>query len=53
MTNNPRKIVGLEGYGLKIIERVPLEVEPNVYNEEYLKVKAEKLGHLICLKYKG
>lgn len=53
ITNNPRKIVGLEGYGLKVVERVPIEVEPNAYNEGYLKAKAEKLGHLICLRYKG
>lgn len=45
MTNNPRKIVGLEGYGLKVIERVPLEIEPNPSNYNYLKVKKEKLGH--------
>lgn len=45
LTNNPRKIVGLEGYGLKVIERVPLEVEPNPENYNYLKTKKEKLGH--------
>lgn len=45
LTNNPRKIVGLEGYGLKVIERVPLEVEPNPQNYRYLKTKKEKLGH--------
>lgn len=45
LTNNPRKIVGLEGYGLKVIERVPLEVEPNPSNYNYLKTKKEKLGH--------
>jgi 3,4-dihydroxy 2-butanone 4-phosphate synthase/GTP cyclohydrolase II len=45
LTNNPRKIVGLEGYGLRIIERVPLEVEPNPSNYNYLKTKKEKLGH--------
>jgi len=45
LTNNPRKIVGLEGYGLKIIERVPLEIEPNPLNYNYLKTKKEKLGH--------
>ena len=45
LTNNPRKIVGLEGYGLKVVERVPLEVEPNPSNYNYLKVKKEKLGH--------
>ncbi|MCX5702716.1 MAG: bifunctional 3,4-dihydroxy-2-butanone-4-phosphate synthase/GTP cyclohydrolase II [Candidatus Omnitrophica bacterium] len=45
LTNNPRKIVGLEGYGLKVIERLPLEIEPNPSNYSYLKTKKEKLGH--------
>lgn len=45
LTNNPRKIVGLEGYCLKVIERVPLEIEPNPINYNYLKTKKEKLGH--------
>ncbi len=45
LTNNPRKIVGLEGYGLKVVERLPLEVEPNPSNYNYLKTKKEKLGH--------
>jgi len=45
LTNNPRKIVGLEGYGLKVVERVPLEIEPNPLNYNYLKTKKEKLGH--------
>jgi len=45
LTNNPRKIVGLEGYGLKVTERVPLETEPNPLNYKYLKTKKEKLGH--------
>src|SRR3989338_8337224 len=45
LTNNPRKIVGLEGYGLRVIERVPLETEPNPANYNYLKTKKEKLGH--------
>ncbi|MDD2752772.1 MAG: bifunctional 3,4-dihydroxy-2-butanone-4-phosphate synthase/GTP cyclohydrolase II [Candidatus Omnitrophica bacterium] len=45
LTNNPRKIVGLEGYGLKVIERVPLETQPNPKNYHYLKTKKEKLGH--------
>jgi len=49
LTNNPRKIVGLEGYGLKVIERVPLEVEPNPLNYNYLKTKKEKLGHTLDL----
>ena len=45
LTNNPRKIVGLEGYGLEVVERVPLEIEPNPANYNYLKAKKEKLGH--------
>ena len=47
MTNNPRKIVGLEGYNLKIVERVPLEIKSNPLNARYLKTKREKLGHLL------
>ena len=45
MTNNPKKIVGLEGYGLRVIERVPLETEPTHLNRRYLTTKKEKLGH--------
>lgn len=45
LTNNPRKIVGLEGYGLKVVERVSIEIEPNEVNYNYLKTKKEKLGH--------
>ncbi len=47
MTNNPRKVVGLEGFGLKLVERVPLEVPPSPANAKYLKAKREKLGHLL------
>jgi 3,4-dihydroxy 2-butanone 4-phosphate synthase/GTP cyclohydrolase II len=47
ITNNPRKIVGLEGYGLRVVSRVPLEVEPNKHNIKYLRAKSEKLGHLL------
>ena len=47
LTNNPRKIVGLDGYGLEIVERVPLKIEPNPYNARYLSVKSEKMGHLL------
>ncbi|MFA5362232.1 MAG: bifunctional 3,4-dihydroxy-2-butanone-4-phosphate synthase/GTP cyclohydrolase II [Candidatus Omnitrophota bacterium] len=45
LTNNPRKIVGLEGYGLKVLERVPIEIEPNKINYRYLKTKKDKMGH--------
>jgi 3,4-dihydroxy 2-butanone 4-phosphate synthase/GTP cyclohydrolase II len=45
LTNNPRKIVGLEGYGLRVVERIPLETAPNPMNYKYLKTKKEKLGH--------
>jgi 3,4-dihydroxy 2-butanone 4-phosphate synthase/GTP cyclohydrolase II len=47
LTNNPRKTVGLEGYGLSIVERVPIQVPPNPHNQRYLKTKKEKLGHLL------
>lgn len=47
LTNNPTKVVGLEGYGLSITERVPLEILPNGVNASYLKTKRDKLGHLI------
>jgi len=45
LTNNPRKIVGLEGYGLRVVERVPIEVPPRPENARYLETKREKLGH--------
>ena len=47
LTNNPRKIIGLEGYGLEIVERVPIEVPANQSNLKYLKAKQQKLGHLL------
>jgi 3,4-dihydroxy 2-butanone 4-phosphate synthase/GTP cyclohydrolase II len=47
LTNNPRKLVGLEGYGLEIVEQVPIRVKPNPHNARYLKTKREKLGHLL------
>ncbi|MFM7270702.1 MAG: bifunctional 3,4-dihydroxy-2-butanone-4-phosphate synthase/GTP cyclohydrolase II [Actinomycetes bacterium] len=53
MTNNPSKYGGLEGYGLEIVERVPLEVTPNAENIEYLRTKAEKMGHLLDLEPQG
>lgn len=53
MTNNPKKVVGLDAYGLKIVERVPLEIEANITNERYLKTKRDKLGHLILIDQSG
>jgi 3,4-dihydroxy 2-butanone 4-phosphate synthase / GTP cyclohydrolase II len=47
LTNNPRKVVGLEGYGLKIVEQVPIRVKPNPHNARYLKTKRQKMGHLL------
>lgn len=47
LTNNPRKIIGLEGYGLTVVKRVPLEVKPNPHNARYLKTKRQKMGHWI------
>lgn len=47
ITNNPKKIIGLEGYGLEVTDRVPLEIDPNAENETYLKVKKEKMGHML------
>jgi len=53
MTNNPKKVVGLHGYGLEITERVALEIEPHHLNERYLKTKRDKMGHLILIDKKG
>jgi 3,4-dihydroxy 2-butanone 4-phosphate synthase/GTP cyclohydrolase II len=47
LTNNPKKMVGLEGYGLKIVEQLEIETEPNEYNRRYLKCKQIKMGHLL------
>lgn len=47
LTNNPRKIIGLEGYGIKIKERVPLQIDSNPYNEKYLDTKKRRLGHFL------
>jgi len=47
LTNNPRKFIGLTGYGLEIVERVPIEIPPNTANLQYLKTKKEKLGHIL------
>ena len=53
LTNNPKKIIGLTGYGLEVVERVPLEVYPNQHNERYLTTKRDKLGHLILIDAKN
>jgi len=47
LTNNPRKVVGLEGYGMEIVERVPIRSQPNLHNTRYLSTKKKKLGHMI------
>ena len=47
LTNNPRKVVGLDGYGLRITERVPLQVQPNESNRRYLETKKDKMGHML------
>ena len=47
LTNNPRKVVGLEGYGLEIVEQLPIKIKPNPHNEKYLDTKRTKLGHLL------
>lgn len=50
LTNNPKKIVGLEGYGLEVVARVPLEIQPTRRNQAYLATKRDKMGHLLTLK---
>ena len=50
ITNNPTKRVGLEGYGLEIVENVPIEITPNKYNERYLHTKKERMGHNLHFK---
>jgi 3,4-dihydroxy 2-butanone 4-phosphate synthase/GTP cyclohydrolase II len=47
LTNNPKKIIGLSGYGLKVTKRIPIEIPPNKTNKKYLETKKKKLGHLI------
>jgi len=47
LTNNPKKLVGLEGYGLEIIQQVPIKISPNPHNARYLKTKRDKMGHLL------
>ncbi len=50
LTNNPKKIVGLEGYGLRVVERVPIEIPPNAVNARYLDAKRSKMGHILNKK---
>ncbi len=47
ITNNPRKIVGIEGYGLQVVERVPIEIQPRAANVKYLRTKKNKMGHIL------
>lgn len=46
MTNNPKKLIGIKGHGIKVIERVPLIMETNLHNQKYFNTKKEKMGHL-------
>lgn len=50
LTNNPKKLIGLEGYGLTVTERVPIEIKPNAANINYLKTKKKKLGHILSVE---
>ena len=50
MTNNPKKRVGLGGYGLEIVDRVPIEIAPNEVNRNYLETKRDRMGHLILAR---
>jgi 3,4-dihydroxy 2-butanone 4-phosphate synthase/GTP cyclohydrolase II len=47
LTNNPKKLTGVEGYGLEVVEQIPLRVVQGIHNARYLRTKKEKLGHLI------
>jgi 3,4-dihydroxy 2-butanone 4-phosphate synthase/GTP cyclohydrolase II len=47
LTNNPKKVVGLEGYGLEIVEQIPLAIAPNPHNARYLETKRARMGHLL------
>jgi 3,4-dihydroxy 2-butanone 4-phosphate synthase/GTP cyclohydrolase II len=50
LTNNPKKMVGLQGYGLSVVEQVPIEVEPNEHNRCYLECKKLKMGHTLSFE---
>jgi len=50
ITNNPKKMVGLEGYGINVVEQVPVEIEPNEYNKCYLECKQAKMGHMLNIE---
>jgi 3,4-dihydroxy 2-butanone 4-phosphate synthase/GTP cyclohydrolase II len=50
ITNNPKKMVGLEGYGIQVVEQVPVEIEPNEHNKCYLECKQAKMGHLLNIE---
>jgi len=52
LTNNPKKIVGITGYGMEVVERIPIEIPPNEINKKYLKTKRDKMGHLILKEEK-
>ena len=47
LTNNPKKVVGLDGYGLEIVEQLPIKIPPNEHNQKYLDTKRDKMGHKI------
>jgi 3,4-dihydroxy 2-butanone 4-phosphate synthase/GTP cyclohydrolase II len=47
LTNNPKKVVGLDGYGLEIVEQLPIKIPPNEHNKKYLDTKRDKMGHKI------
>lgn len=53
ITNNPKKVVGIKGYNLKVVERIPMDIPPNEYNAHYLETKRDKLGHILKNGYKG
>ncbi|MCP4728043.1 MAG: bifunctional 3,4-dihydroxy-2-butanone-4-phosphate synthase/GTP cyclohydrolase II, partial [bacterium] len=52
LTNNPKKLVGLQGYGMEVVERLRIEIPPNEVDEKYLMTKKQKLGHMILENYK-